>query len=109
MGNGAKLCEPTGDGQNSGITSVGSLIAHGASVGSGVIGCHGIDHQDATPLADAGRYDASLKRRHITVERPGEVQRRVALQGHTLGLSGIPSVQCRISKIERRNFRSDFK
>lgn len=73
-----------------------------------MIGRHGIDHQYAAPLADASRNYSRLERRHITVERPGEIQRRVALKRHALRLSGVSGVERRIPKVEWSYFRSDW-
>lgn len=66
-----------------------------------------IDHQDAAALTDAGRHHARLESGHVTMERPCEIQWRVAFESHALSLSGVAGVQRRIAKIERGYFGSD--
>lgn len=49
----------------------------------------GVDDEGATSLTDTSRHDARLECRHITVKRPGNIQRRIALCGDALGLSSV--------------------
>lgn len=63
---------------------------------------HRVDDDHAAPLADARREDArSIERRAVAVERPREVERRVALEGEALRLHGVAGVQ-RLAEVERR-------
>ena len=68
----------TRDGKDGGITGASYLIARSASVCSSVMCCYWIDDESTTALANTSCYDTSVKRRFVTMERPGEIKRCVA-------------------------------
>lgn len=90
------------------MAGIGHLIARRARVNSRMARRHGVYHERATALTDAGRHDASLERIHVALERPGEVDGRVALQRYALNLRRVAGVQRRVAKIERSYFWRDF-